>query len=247
MANDNAPNGQPGQAPQHLSSQTVPAGNHAAPNAQPLDKQILEIARREKELRKQQEALKGAVPIEALRERAKADRNSVLKELGLDDLVKVDENDPVAAIKKQLEDMQRSQAERDRLEQEEKMYKSFRDEFSQKSDEFELSAKLGRDRDVFEAMLSNRDEDGNLPDWTQLAKQLEDNILAQVAQLKGSKKLAALLQDEKPATPQRHPLDTSTTLTSSDRTATQSTQESSPALGRQQQLDQLAKLIKFNT
>lgn len=244
MANENQP-GNP--APQHISSQTVPSGNHA-PNAQPLDKQVLEIARREKELRKQQESLKGAVTFDSLKERAQKDRNGLLKELGLTDLIQEDPNDPVAALKKQLEDMQRSQAEKDRQEQESKMYESFRTEFSQKSDEFELSSKLGRDRDVFEAMLAHEKESGERPDWTQLARQLEDNILAQLTQLKGSKKISEIFgSPENKAAPQRHPLDTSTTLTSSDRPVSQPANESAPTPSRQQLIDQLSKQIKFNT
>lgn len=244
MANEN----QPGQAPQHLSSQAVPAGNQtAAANSQPLEKQMLELARREKEVRKMQESLKGSVSIDSLKERAQKDRNSLLKELGLDDLVKEESNDPVSALRKQIEDMQNQQRLKEQEDQYNREFESFKSQAREKQDDYEIVNSLGYEKQLFDSMKAHFAEHGEMPDPSPLIKQLEDTIRNQLTSLKGSKKFSDIFGEPTPPPAQaRHPLDQGSTLTNSDRTSTQSPTDSAPTLTRQQMIEQASKLIKFN-
>lgn len=244
MANEN----QPGNAPQHQSSQIVPPGNqtNAGTNSQPLEKQMLELARREKETRKLQESLKGAVTIESLRERGKADRNSVLKELGFDDLIQEDANDPIAALRKQIEDMKNLQDSKEKEAQDAREFEDFKAQFGQKPDDTEIVSRLGLEKQVFDAVRAHQSEHGEMPDMYQIAKELEDVILQQVTSLKGSKKLSDLFKSDSAPTQAKHPLDQGSTLTHSDRTSTQQATDSAPTMSRQQMIEQASKLIKFN-
>lgn len=247
MANDN----QPGNAPQHMSSQIVPPGNQTqsnGPTAPSLEKQMLELARREKEVRKQQEALKGMVSMESLREKAKSDKYSVLKELGLDDLIPKDANDPISALQKQIEDMkQQAESERQQKERTARL-EALRNEIAGKTDDYELINALGYHEQVFDSVEGHRSEHGEMPDVHSYAKQLEDLLFQQIASAKGTKKVSGLFQqsEPKPGSQAKHPLDQSTTMTSSDRTSTQQPTDSAPSLSRQQQIESLSKHIKFN-
>jgi len=241
MANEMTPN----QAPQHMQSQNVPAGNHA-PQAQPLDRALAELQRREKEIRKREESLKDSVSLSSLKDRAKSDHASVLKELGLDHLLGGSapvENDPVADLRRQLEDMQNAQKAREQEAAREKAYQEFLNGFSQKKDDFELTHILGRERDVFEAHLEP-DEAGEPGNWENLASTLENNILEQVTKLLASKKVSALVK-EKFGNQQRHPLDSSSTLTTGDKPNSAPTSNQPQGESRQQVLDRLASQIKF--
>lgn len=240
MANENTP----GLAPAHLSSQHVPGGNSTA--STPYEKQVLELQRREKELRKQQEALKGSVSFDSLKERAKSDRAGLLRELGLDDLITEDSNDPLTALKKQMDAMRNEQLEKDRAAQEDRDFESLTSQLRSKSDDYELITKLGSERQVFEAMKRYKAEHGEMPDAFEIAKQLEDATYGQLNALKGSKKLSELFKSEStPSTP-RHPLDQSSTMTSNDRTSTSQAEPASPTMSRQQMIEAASKHIKFN-
>lgn len=238
MANETTPQALPNQ-----QSQTIPAGNHTAP-APSLDKAMIELQRREKALRDEQAKIKDAVSLSSLKERAAKDRNGLLKELGLDDLIQADPNDPVAELKKQLEDMQNRQKSREEQEAQERMFQSFQSQFKEKSNDYELTSLLGREKDLFDYIHSNKTESGDLPDWTEAAKQLEDMILADLSKFKGSKKVMELFASQKPETP-RHPLDNRATMTSTDSQATAPNSNATPAPNRYQQLDQLKQHLKF--
>ena len=241
MADDKSP------APQHISSQIVPPGNHTPGSNQSLEKQMLELARREKEVRKMQESLKGSVPLDSLRERAKTDRNGLLKELGLDDLIPQDANDPVSALQKQIQEMQKQNELKERQAQEARDFEQLKSQLSQKPDDYEGIRALQYENLVHDKIREYHAEHGEMPDAYQIAKQLEDTIFEQVSSLKGTKKFASLFESAgKPAPQDKHPLDQSTTITSSDRTSTQQPTDNAPTMSRQQAIDAASKLIKFN-
>lgn len=242
MANEN----QPGQAPQHLSSQTVPAGNHTPGAGQPLEKQMLELARREKEVRKMQESLKGSVSLDSLKERAQKDRNGLLKELGLDDLIQEDTNDPVAALRKQIEDMQLAQQRKEQEAEYNREFESFKSQAKEKPDDFEIVSSLGYEKQLFDEMKAHFAQHGEMPDPSTYIKGLEDTIRNQLTSLKGSKKFSDIFGSPTPAPQARHPLDQGSTLSHSDRTSTQPPTDSAPTMSRQQMLQEASKLIKFN-
>lgn len=243
MANEN----QPGQAPQHLSSQTVPAGNQTqASSNQPLEKQMLELARREKEVRKMQESLKGAVSVESLRERAQKDRNGLLKELGLDDLIQEDTNDPVSALRKQIEDMQKAQQLKEQEEAYNREFESFKSQTKDKQDDYEIVSRLGYEKQLFDEMKAYRDQHGEMPDPAAIIKGLEDTIRNQLTALKDTKKFSDIFGSSTPAPQAKHPLDQGSTLTNSDRTSTQQPTDSAPTMSRQQMIENASKHIKFN-
>lgn len=232
-------------------SQVVPPGNQtAAANSQPLEKQMLELARREKEVRKMQESMKNMVSLEDLRSRGAQDRNSVLKELGFDDLVQQDANDPIAALKKQIEDMQSQQRAEQTKKEESEYFESLKSKLGEKSDDYELIKTLGYENQVFEALKAHKSQHGEVPDGYEfeVAKQLEDVLFNQISSAATAKKIAALFNktEEKPNTQARHPLDQSTTLNTSDRASTQTPTDSAPTMSRQQMIENAAKHIKFN-
>lgn len=242
MANDN----QPGQAPAHLSSQTVPAGNQTQANqvdARP-EKQLLELQRREKEVRKMQESLKGAVPFETLKERAKSDRNNLLRELGLDDLITEDDKDPVVSLRKEMEALKAAAQKREQEEIDARSRNEFKSKLQEKKDEFELLMKLGYEDKAYELFKNMDSEAGEPKDPFSVAKQLEDAIFNDISALKDSKKFAGLFKPEPSQSNQRHPLDNNSTINSSDRTQTQQT-ERAPTTNRFQEIQDVSKHLKF--
>lgn len=243
MANEN----QPGQAPQHQSSQHVPPGNQtAAQNAQPLEKQMLELARREKEVRKMQESLKGSVSFDSLKERAQKDRNGLLKELGLDDLIQEDTNDPVSALRKQIEDMQKAQQLKEQEAEYNREFEAFKSQAKEKPEDYEIVSSLGYEKDVFDQIKAHMSQHGEMPDHNEIIKGLENTVRQQLTALKGVKKFSDIFGSTSPAPQAKHPLDQGSTLTNSDRTSTQQPTDSAPTMSRQQMIEQASKHIKFN-
>ena len=238
MANDNAPLN-PQTTP---NQQNVPAGNHT-PQAVPMEKSVLELQKREREVQKREAALKGAVPMESLKERAQKDRNALLRELGLDDLITEDTSDPVVSLRKEMEAMKAAASKKEQAEREATERQALKSKLHEKKDDFELLIKLGYEDKVFE-MLRNHDAEAGEPDPYSYAKQLDDAIFNDISALKGSKRLADLFKSE--AAPQRHPLDTNATMTSSDRTQTAQTSPATPSSNRFQELQDLAKHLKFD-
>lgn len=236
-------------APPSQQSQAVPPGNQTQNNnGQPLEKQMLELSRQQKQLRQEREAMKGMVSLDELKSRGQKDRNAVLRELGFDDLVKEDLNDPISALKKQIEDMQNQQKQERSAKEDGDLFENLKSKLSQKPDDYELISKLGYENQVFEAIKAHRDQHGEMPDEYEIANNLENILQTQVLSAATAKKIAALLKQAEPSpAPQaRHPLDQSTTLNSSDRTSTQTPTDSAPTMSRQQMIEQAAKHIKFN-
>ncbi len=239
MANDNAPVN-PQTTP---NQQNVPAGNHT-PNAMPMEKSLLELQKREKELVKREAAIKNAVSMDSLKERAQKDRNALLRELGLTDLITEDTSDPVVALRKEMEAMKAAAEKKERDELEARERQGLRSKLHEKKDDFESVVALGYEDKVYE-MLRDHDSEAGEPDPYSYAKQLEDAIYKDIEALKGTKRFAEFIKSVNPTT-QRHPLDTNATMTSNDRTQTEQTGQTPPAKNRYQELQDLAKHLKFD-
>ncbi len=239
MANDNAPLN-PQTTP---NQQNVPAGNHT-PQAVPMEKSLIELQKREKELVKREAALKGAVPFESLKERAQKDRNGLLRELGLDDLITEDTNDPVVALRKEMEAMKAAAQKKEQDEIESRERQALKSKLHEKKDDIESVVALGYEDRVFE-MLRNHDAEAGEPDPYSYAKQLEDAIYKDIEALKGTKRFSDFIKSVSSTQP-RHPLDTNATINSSDRTQTSQTSPATPSSNRFQELQDLAKHLKFD-
>ncbi len=221
------------------SNPTIPPGDHT-PGKESLDRAVLELQRRERELQKREQALKSGPDMAALRERAKTDRDGLLKELGLDGIAvaATEEVDPVSSLQARLEAFEKAQREREEKERADREFEQFKSKFQEKAADYEFSSLLGKDKDLFDYVYSQRGEDGSYPDWEESAKQLEETIIGQLKTLSQAKKFAGLFAQAGV----KHPLDSKATLTSGDRPVSQSpytTSHETTGESRQEQIDRL--------
>lgn len=238
-------NGQPA----HMQSQQVPPGNHTTA-APPLEKQLLALQQRERALQKREAEIKNMVSLDSLKERAKADRAGLLKELGMEDLApQPDPNDPMASMKKQLQDLQDKLANDARQKEEQAYFDSIRSGLREKGDEYELLDKLGMYDSLFDNIRSHAAQHNEMPDHFEFAKQMQANLIDGIKKALGTKAMAPILQEFMPK-PQsnttKHPLDSSNTFNSGSHSQ-QSTQPAQRSLTHAEQIQEAAKLIKFNT
>ncbi len=240
-----------GQTPPHMGSQPAPQGNHT--QAQPsFEKQVLALQQREAQVRKQLDSIKGMVSMDDLKGRAQKDRASVLKELGLDDLIPKDDS-PTAHLQRQFEDLQNQLAQEKRLKEESDYFNSVRSGLSQKPDEYELIDKLGAHDQLFDYLRQNRESPDGAPDPYEAASQMENNLIETLKKALSAKKMQPFIQEMiKSMNPQpqgnkpNHPLDVNKTLNAGDRPG-QTQQPQERRLTHQEQIEQAARLIKFNT
>lgn len=235
----------PQNPPEHMQSQNVPPGNHAQPNDTSFEKRMAELARREKEVQKLKESLKDHVSLASIKDRAKTDRNSVLKELGMDDLIPQDANDPLTALQKRIDAME-AEKEQARQQQEQQKYKeNLNERLKSKQDDFEFIHLLNLQDRVFDAIHKHYSETGEMPDEFGVASQIESLVQEQLNSVKGAKKLAdwfkSAAQDNKPV----HPLDKSQILNSSDRAATPPAPQEKPR-NKYDEIQALAQYINFD-
>ncbi len=232
-------------APQNVPpvSQEAPQGNHT-PADNSFEKRMAELVRREKEIQKAKESLKGHVSLDSLKERAKQDRNSVLKELGMEDLIPKDADDPVSILQKRLDAME-AEKEQARQQQELERYKQgLNERLKSKQDDFEFVHLLNLQDRVFESIHQHYQTTGEMPDEFEMAGRIESLVQEQLNAVKSAKKLSdwfkSSASDQKPV----HPLDKSQTLNSSDNAVTPPAPTEKPR-SKYEEIQALAQHINF--
>jgi hypothetical protein len=237
------------QANVPVGSQQAPAGNQT--QADPLfEKRVLELQRRENELRKAQAAMKDHVSWDQLKEMSKKDRKGLFEKLGIDAASPLeDPSDPLVDLRNQVKSLMSQKEAEEKARQTEEFRKTVRDQLSANSEKYELIELLGAHDQLFDYLESNKNEDGSLLDPLPVADLLEENLYKRLESVKPAKKLAPWFDksasSQNPFSPPKtdHPLDTKHTLTSTDHSSSSKPKEA--LLDKTQALQHAASFLKY--
>ena len=230
-------------------SQMAPQGNQTG--ADPLfEKRVLELQRRENEVRKQQAAMKDHVSWDQLKDMVKKDRTGLFSKLGIDPQSPLeDPNDPMSEIRRELNNLKSQRDAEAQAKARNDYQQSIRDQLKANSEKYELIELLGAHDQLFSYLDANKGEDGSPLDPLEIADQLENSLYQRLESVKPAKKLASWFDKTPPAQNQfgqpktNHPLDTRNTLTSSDRSTSERVQAG--PVDRVQSLKQAAQFLKY--